>query len=91
MSKANLVNAIVESKGCTKKEAEEAINMVVDGLTSTTKQHQEVNIIGFGKFHVKERAARTGRNPQTGEPMEMPAKKLPAFKAGAKLKEAAAE
>lgn len=88
MSKENLVNAIMTESGVSKKVAEDAVKMVTSGIEQALKAGQDVSLIGFGKFEVKEMPARTGRNPQTGEEMKIPAKKAVKFKVGQKLKSA---
>ncbi len=88
MSKELLVDAIVNQSGVTKKAAEEAIKMVTSGIESVLAQGNDVNLIGFGKFEVKTRAARTGRNPATGAPLEIKEAKVASFKVGKKLKDA---
>jgi DNA-binding protein HU-beta len=88
MSKETLVEIIVSQTGSTKKEAESAIKMVMDGITKSMALGKDVNLVGFGKFEIAERAARMGRNPATGVEIKIPASKTVKFKAGKTLKEA---
>ena len=87
MSKTELVAAIAERTGLTKKDSEAAVNAFVETLTEQLKKGEKVQLIGFGTFEVSERAARTGRNPQTGAEITIVASKVPKFKAGKALKE----
>ena len=87
MSKTELVAAIAERTGLTKKDSEAAVNAFVETLTEQLKKGEKVQLIGFGTFEVSERAARTGRNPQTGAEITIAASKVPKFKAGKALKE----
>ena len=87
MSKTELVAAIVEKTGLTKKDSEAAVNAFIGTVTEQLKKGEKVQLIGFGTFDVSERAARTGRNPQTGADMTIAASKAPKFKAGKALKE----
>lgn len=88
MNKNELITAVAEKAGISKKDSESAVNAVVDAITESLKKGDKVQIVGFGTFEVKDRAARTGRNPATGEPVEIPASYAPTFKAGKALKEA---
>jgi len=88
MNKAELVAAVAAKTGETKKSAEETLNAFVDVVTATLKKGDKVQLVGFGSFDVKKRAARKGRNPQTGEEIKIPASKAPVFKAGKALKDA---
>ena len=88
MNKGDLVSKIAESAGITKGQAEDALNAVLDGITDALKNDDTVTLIGFGSFSVSHRAARTGRNPQTGATIQIAAKNLAKFKAGKKLTEA---
>jgi DNA-binding protein HU-beta len=88
ISKNGLVEAIVKKTAVSKKVAAEALNAVLDEITVTLSKGGEVSIIGFGAFKVSKRAARAGRNPKTGEPLQIPATKVPRFKAGKSLKDA---
>ena len=85
MNKAELVAAVAAKTGETKKSAEETLNAFVDVVTATLKKGDKVQLVGFGSFDVKKRAARKGRNPQTGEEIKIPASKAPVFKAGKAL------
>ena len=87
MSKTELVAAIAEKTGLTKKDSEAAVNAFIGTVTEQLKTGEKVQLIGFGTFEVSERAARTGRNPQTGADMTIAASKAPKFKAGKALKE----
>ncbi|MBQ9067405.1 MAG: HU family DNA-binding protein [Clostridia bacterium] len=88
MNKTDLVNAVAEDTGLTKKDAEKAVASVIDSITAALKAGEKVQLVGFGTFEVRDRAAKQGHNPRTGEPMTVPASKLPAFKAGKALKDA---
>ncbi|GAB6034355.1 HU family DNA-binding protein [Galenea microaerophila] len=88
MNKSELVSAIAEESGLTKADAAKALDATVKVITQALSDGDQVAIIGFGTFKVGERAARTGRNPQTGATMEIPAAKVPKFTAGKALKEA---
>ena len=87
MSKTEVVAAIAEKTGLTKKDSEAAVNAFIGTVTEQLKKGEKVQLIGFGTFEVSERAARTGRNPQTGADMTIAASKAPKFKAGKALKE----
>jgi DNA-binding protein HU-beta len=87
MSKQELVNYVAESTGLSKKDAEAALSSFVDGVKSALKKGDSVTLVGFGTFSVSHRGARTGRNPQTGATLQIPARKVPVFKAGKGLKE----
>lgn len=88
MNKTELTAALAEKTGFAKKDAEKALNAFVDVITETLKEGDKVQIVGFGSFEVKERPARTARNPRTGEEIEIAASKAPVFKAGKALKDA---
>jgi len=88
VSKKDLVATVSETTELTKKDAEGAVNAFLDAVKAALVSGEKVTITGFGTFEVRERSARSGRNPQTGEPMNIPASKAPAFKAGKELKEA---
>jgi DNA-binding protein HU-beta len=88
MSKQELVNYVAEKTGLSKKDAESALSSVVDGVKSSLVKGDSVTLVGFGTFSVSHRGARTGRNPQTGATIQIPARKAPVFKAGKGLKEA---
>lgn len=88
MNKSELVASVAEVAQLTKKDAEKAVNAVFASVQKALVEDDKVQIIGFGTFEVRTRAARKGRNPQTGETIEIPASKNPVFKAGKALKEA---
>lgn len=88
MNKAELIQAVVAKSGLTKKDAEAAVAAVIDSITDALKAGDKVALVGFGTFSVKARAARTGKNPQTGETIQIAACKAPAFAAGKALKDA---
>jgi len=88
MNKTDLVNAVAEKGDLSKKDAAKAVDAVFDSVMDSLKDGEKVQIIGFGNFEVRDRSARKGRNPQTGEEIEIPASKVPAFKAGKALREA---
>ena len=87
MNKAELVNAIATKTGATKKAAEESVNAFVSVVSDALKKGDKVQLVGFGTFETRKRAARKGRNPQTGAELKIPASKAPSFKAGKALKE----
>lgn len=87
MNKQELISAIAENANLTKKDAEAALTAFIDVVQDTLKKGDKVQLVGFGSFEIRERAAREGRNPHTGEKMDIPAAKVPAFKAGRSLKE----
>jgi len=88
MNKTELVNAIAEESGLTKADAARAFDATLISVTNALKSGDSISLIGFGTFSVKERSARTGRNPQTGETIQIKASKIPSFKAGKTLKDA---
>ena len=88
MNKTELIAAIAEQAEISKKDAEKALKAFVDVVTEQLKEGEKVQLVGFGTFEVSERAAREGRNPQTGETMKIEASKAPKFKAGKALKDA---
>jgi DNA-binding protein HU-beta len=87
MNKTELINHVAEATELTKKDAGQAVDAVFEAISSSLKKGEKVQIIGFGNFEVRERAARKGRNPQTGEEIDISASKVPAFKPGKQLKE----
>ena len=87
MNKVTLGAKIAEKSGLSKKQAELALGAFIDSVTEALKEGDKVQMMGFGTFEVKERAARTGRNPSTGETIEIPASKTPTFKAGKALRD----
>lgn len=88
MNKTELIEAVANATELTKKDASKAVDAVFDTILNALKNGEKVQLIGFGNFEVRDRAARKGRNPQTGEEIEIPASKVPAFKPGKALKEA---
>ena len=91
MNKTELIAAVAEKTELSKKDSEAAVSAVVDAITAALSQGEKVQLVGFGSFEVKARAARTGRNPQTGATVAIAASKVPVFKAGKALKDAVAE
>ena len=87
MNKTELVEAMAEQTNLSKKDAEAALKAFIDVVSEELKKGEKVQLVGFGTFEVSERAAREGRNPQTGETMEIKASKTPKFKAGKALKD----
>lgn len=88
MNKTELVNAVAESTQLSKKDATKAVDSVFSAITDALKEGGKVQLVGFGNFEVRERSARKGRNPQTGEEISIAASKVPAFKPGKALKDA---
>ena len=91
MNKAELIATVAEKTALSKKDSEKAVNAALDSITATLKEGSKVQLVGFGVFDVKERGVRMGRNPKTKEEIEIPATRVPQFKAGKALKEAIAE
>ena len=91
MNKTELIAAVAEKAGLTKKDAERVINATVDTITESLVKGDKVQLFGFGIFEVKNREARVGRNPRTKETIQIPATKLPVFKAAKALKDAVAK
>lgn len=87
MNKSDLIAAIAAKTGETKKSAEASVNAFVDVVTASLVKGDKVQLVGFGSFEVRKRAARKGRNPQTKEEIKIPASKAPVFKAGKALKD----
>lgn len=87
MNKATLIAKIAEKSELNKKQAEAALNAFTDTVVEALKEGDKIQLVGFGTFEVKERAARIGRKPSTGETIEIPAKKSPVFKAGKGFKD----
>ena len=87
MNKATMIAKIAEKSALNKKQAEAALNAFTDTVIEALKEGDKVQLMGFGTFEIKERAARTGRKPSTGETIEIPAKKIPTFKAGKGFKD----
>ena len=88
MNKGDLVAKIAKDACITKGQAEAAFNSLIEGITATLRKGQKVTLVGFGTFGVAKRKARTGRNPQTGIPIKIPARKVPKFSPGSELKKA---
>jgi len=88
MNKADLVEKIADQTGLTKKTSREAVDAVISAITDSLSREEKVTLVGFGTFQVMERKARKGRNPQTRETINIPAKKVPRFTAGKALREA---
>ena len=91
MNKTELIATVAEKAELSKKDAEAAITAMVDAITEALSQEEKVQLVGFGSFEVKKRAARTGLNPRTKETIEIPASAVPTFKAGKALKDAVAK
>jgi DNA-binding protein HU-beta len=87
LNKQELVASVAEKADLTKKDAEKAINAVIDSIKAALHNGDKVSLVGFGTFEVRTRAARSGRNPQTGAAIKIPAGKVPAFRPGKELKE----
>lgn len=88
MNKSELIDAIASASELTKADAGRALDAVLEAVTNALKEGNQVTLVGFGTFLVKERAARTGRNPQTKEELHIPASRVPSFKPGKALKDA---
>ena len=88
MNKTELIEAVAKSAGLSKKDATNAVNALTETITKTLKKKDKVQLVGFGTFEVGKRAARTGRNPQTGAEIKIKAAKVPKFKPGKALKDA---
>ena len=88
MNKTELVDAVASRAGLSKADADRAVNAFVDAVEGALVRGEKVTVTGFGTFEVRDRAARMGRNPQTGAPLHIPATKSPAFKSGKGLKDA---
>lgn len=88
MNKAELVSAVAEKTGMSKKDSEKAVNAAFDTITEALAAGDKVQLVGFGAFEVKERGARIGRNPKTKEEIEIPASRVASLKVGKALKEA---
>lgn len=87
MNKSELIASIAEKSGMTKKDAEKALNGFIESVEDALGKEDKVQLVGFGTFEVRVRDARKGRNPQTGQEIDIPAAKVPAFKAGKSLKD----
>lgn len=91
MNRTQLVEAVANETDLTNAQAQKAVTAMLDAITNSVAADEKVTIPGFGTFELRRRSARSGRNPQTGESMEIPASAAPAFKAGAKFKQAVAD
>lgn len=87
MNKTELIQSVAEKSGLTKKDSEKAVGAILDSIMDAVSAGSKVQLIGFGTFEARERAAREGRNPSTGEVINIPATKVPAFKAGKAFKD----
>jgi DNA-binding protein HU-beta len=87
MNKTELIDSIAEKSGLTKKDSEKALNAIIGSIEEALVSDDKVQLIGFGSFEVKQRAARKGRNPQTMEEIDIPESKVPTFKAGKDFKD----
>jgi DNA-binding protein HU-beta len=87
MNKADLVTKVAESTELSKKDVSKAVEAVFESISEALHMGEKVQLVGFGNFEVRERSARKGRNPQTGQEIDIPASKVPAFKPGKALKE----
>ena len=88
MTKVELIAAVANDANLTKKDAEAAVNSALNAITAALKDGDKVTLVGFGTFEVRERGARTGRDPRTNQEIQIPASKSPVFKAGKALKDA---
>ena len=91
LTKQDIINGLAEKTGLTKKDSGVALDATIKIISDALAKGDSVGLIGFGTFEVRDRKARSGRNPQTGEPIQIPAKKVPAFKPGKKLRMAVEE
>jgi DNA-binding protein HU-beta len=87
MNKQELITMVAEKADLSKKESEAAVAAIIEGITETLSKGEKVQLVGFGTFEVRQRQAREGRNPSTGETIKIAAQKVPAFKAGKALKD----
>ncbi|MDH2364035.1 HU family DNA-binding protein (plasmid) [Priestia megaterium] len=88
MNKTELVDAVATKSELTKQDSKKAVDALLETISNTLAKEEKIQLVGFGTFEIRERSERTGRNPQTGEEMTIPASKAPAFKPGKELKEA---
>ncbi|MBK0009682.1 HU family DNA-binding protein [Bacillus sp. S35] len=88
MNKTELVDAVATKSELTKQDSKKAVDALFETISNKLAKEEKIQLVGFGTFEIRERAERTGRNPQTGEEMTIPASKAPAFKPGKELKEA---
>ncbi|MGI5936182.1 MAG: HU family DNA-binding protein [Oscillospiraceae bacterium] len=91
MNKAELIAEVAKKAGLSKKDSEKAVNAALETITSSLEAGEKVQLVGFGVFDVKQRGVRIGRNPKTKEEIEIPATRVPTFKAGKALKDAVAK
>ena len=91
MTKADLIDKVAKDTKLTKKDSDQAIDAIVEAISGALAKGDKVTLVGFGSFEVRKRAARQGRNPQTGKAINIPARKVPVFKAGKALKDAVAK
>ena len=91
MNKAELINAAADKAGLSKKDTEAAVDAAIKAITEALAAGDKVQLVGFGSFEIRARAARIGRNPKTKEEIKIPASKVPAFKAGKALKDAVSQ
>jgi DNA-binding protein HU-beta len=91
MNKAELIAKVSETTDLSKKDISKAVDAIFDAITEALQNGEKVQLVGFGNFEVRERSARKGRNPQTGEEIEIPASRVPAFKPGKQLREVCAQ
>ena len=87
MNKAELVEEVASETGLTRKMSTQAVNVVISAITNCLSREERVTLVGFGTFQVRKRKARTGVNPQTGDAIQIPAKKVPKFRPGKELRE----
>lgn len=87
MNKAELIDSMAEKSGLSKKDSEKSLNAIIESMEEALGKGEKIQLVGFGSFEVKQRAARKGRNPQTMEEIDIPETKAPVFKAGKELKE----
>jgi len=90
MNKTNLIDTVAKEASLTKGQAGKAVDAMLSGIEKALEKGEKITLVGFGTFSVAHRKARTGRNPSTGAPLNIPAKQVPRFSAGAKLREAVA-
>jgi DNA-binding protein HU-beta len=91
MNKTELIAAVAEKAGMSKKDADTAVNAMIDTIVNTVANEEKVQIVGFGTFEIRNRSERQGRDPRTNSPITIPASKVPAFKAGKAFKDAASK
>lgn len=91
MNKADLIDEIAKDTGLTKKDSDKALAAIIKAITVSLSKGDKVQLVGFGSFDVRKREARTGRNPQTGQEIKIPARKVPVFSTGKALKDAVAK